>query len=260
VRVGPGYAIDEQGRELVLAQTLEVTVREAGATSASVAVFVLVMSYQADTQLLPRPDVDAVCLSAGLNPRNERPVLAWRTPDEVRFGPEVPLAAAFVNNGALIAPPVLTVRRYAARQIRPHVGFATITPTFKEVGGAVAAEIDTSEAGFTTKPTYVARLDFDLDSPFGQALVELLPFAFIQAAEPTRFLYVIPIRRITGGASLNESRAVSRPRAPVIKLSWLGFEAVSGCEPHLNPFFFFNLAGLRLDARLRSSAVLAGRL
>jgi hypothetical protein len=148
---------------------------------------------------------------------------------------------------------VLSARRYTARQIRPHVGFATVAPDFKEISGAVAVEVDTSEAGFTTTPTYVVRLDFDLDTPFGQALVELMPFAFIKAAEPTRFEYVIPIRRIT-------PRAVSRPPAPVIKLSWLGFEPVSGCEPHVNPFFFFTLAGLRLDTRLRAGSVLAGRL
>jgi hypothetical protein len=105
----------------------------------------------------------------------------------------------------------------------------------------------------------VVTLDFDHDTPFGQALVELLPFAFIQAAEPTRFLYVIPIRRIAGGGHIGRN-AVSQPRPPEVKLSWLGFEPVSGCEPHVNPFFIFSLSGLRLDFRLRASNVLAGRL
>jgi hypothetical protein len=250
VRIGPGYATDDQGRELVLAETLDVAVPETSDT----AMLVLVMTYQADAQFRPRPEVDAVCLGVGLNPRDERPLIAWRTPDQMQFGPDVPLATAIVHNGALISPPGLQVRRYAARQIRPHVGFATITPVFQGDANRATVEVDTSEAGFTTTPTYVAKLDFDPTSRIGAVLLPLLPFAFIETASPTGFRYVIPIRRT---ANLEnpafERRAISRPPAPSITLSWVGFEPVSGCEPHINPLLIFTLGGLRLDFTRRAA-------
>jgi hypothetical protein len=259
VRVGPGYAIDEQGHELVLAETLDVPVPE----SSTPTMFVLVMTWQSDTGFAPKPDVNAVCLGEGLNPRNERPVIAWRRSDQVRFGPEVPLAAAVVNNGALIAPLSLSVRRYAARQIRPHVGFATIVPHLEIFDGGFSVDVDTSEAGFTTTPVYVVKLEIEPATPVNlAALATLLPFAFVRVAEAARFQYVIPIRRRTspgiaiGGPAPGVGPfAVNQPAPPVLKLSWVGFEPVSGCEPHVNPLFIFSLAGLRINiARFASIA------
>jgi len=242
VRVGPGYAIDEAGRELVLAETLEVAVPE----SSGGAMFVLVMTYQADAQFLPRPDVDTVCLGSGLNPRSERPILTWRAPDDVRFGPDVPLAAALVNKGALIAAPGLQVRRYAARHIRPHIGFATVEPVFESATGGVTTTIDTSEAGFTATPCYFAKLDVALTSNLGVFLAAATAFAFISGAEPTRFAYNIPLR-LNVGLERFASLRQAREAPPKLSLSWLGLEPVSGCEPHVNPLFIFTLAGLHLN-------------
>ncbi len=259
VRVGPGYATDDQGRELVLAETLDIAVPETDLA----AMFVLVMTYQADAQFRPRPEVDAVCLSAGLNPRTERPLITWRTPDNIQFGPDVPLATAFVRAGALLSPPGLQVRRYAVRQIRPHIGFATITPGFQTQAEAsrVIVEVDTSEAGFTTTPTYVVRFDFDPTSRVGQIILPLLPFGFIETASATGFRYVIPIRRTILNPQFEPhllnpqiaTRAIARPPAPSITMSWVGFEPVSGCEPHINPLLIFTLGGFRLDFTLHAA-------
>ena len=93
VVVGPGYAVDGTGRDILLAESLHVSVP----TMLGPEAVVLTARYQEDAAFRDRPDLAALCLCGGLDPRHERPLFAWRLPDEVRFGPEVPLVQVVVE-------------------------------------------------------------------------------------------------------------------------------------------------------------------
>lgn len=246
VHLGPGYAIDSSAREILLAQDLRLPVPD----TPSAADFMLVISYLDDSAFENLPSLGNICVGTGLDPRNERPVIGWRTPDTFRPGPDVPVAKIRVQQGALVAAPDLGVRRYATRMIRPHVGFGTMEfrPPRSEFYSAVA--VDTSDAGFANTPQYFARLDWPsqgLPKDAGSLLTFAGNFAYIDAATPTGFTYNLPFVNI-----------FATERTPKLEITWLGLERVSGCEPFANFRLIFTLAGMlflnpRMSTRLPSA-------
>lgn len=225
VHVGPGYAVDSSGRDIVLAENLELNLPGTEAP----ADLILVVGYRADRQYRALPDVGAVCGRGGLDPRNERPVFAWRTLETLDFTSDVPLASVRAQQGALLAAADLSVRRNAARMVRPHIGFGSVhvrPQSGESLFGEV--QIDTSDAGFSRTPQYFARLNPAQSSTSELFIAYVDSLSFIDRPTAGSFFYNLPL------ASVFESG---------LTLTWLGVEPVAGCEPVPNLQLFFTLAG-----------------
>jgi hypothetical protein len=161
--IAPGYAIDEGGRELVLANPVQVPVPSVTGP----AVFVLTLGCRENSRFSRRRKWAALCLDDDRVQRPERPSISWRLPGKISFGAEVPLALARVDRGQLQGEPDLRIRRNARRLTRPHIGSGTTEPGrtgwhlwVSESGHTLGLEVtvDTSGAGFTAPPYYFATL------------------------------------------------------------------------------------------------------
>jgi hypothetical protein len=240
VHIGPGYAIDISAREIVLSQDIGVPVPNTAVRTD----LMLVVNYQDDSAYRALPDLRNLCMPGVVDPMDERPGFAWRTPDTLRPGLDVPLAHAAVSEGALIAPLDLSVRRNAARLVRPHVGFdvAEVRPQGNSVPSFLELPIDTTDYGFSQVPQYFARL---VQSPGGvteQQAAVATAIGFISDATPSGFVYNVPRTSLPRGDS------------PSVLVAWLGLEPITGCAPVFNPIFFFMLDG-RLSPRTSERAL-----
>lgn len=255
VVVGPGYAVDGTGRDILLAESLQVSVPQMLGPEA----VVLTARYQEDAAFRDRPDLAALCLCGGLDPRHERPLFAWRLPDEVRFGPEVPLVQVVVVAGVIQGELDGRVRRYTQPLVRPHIGWGMTEPgrtrwRQEDNDRGLEVVVDTSEVGFTRVPYYFATLQGDFSNRDGEdplfqpdkwptgthPTFSLETFNFITDADREHFRYRVFIfqpelfvRAIT--ASEAESRQWT--------VAWVGLEPVSGCEPALDFTRLFTLSG-----------------
>src|SRR5262249_44507390 len=128
---------------------------------------VLTLSYERDSAFREQRDQEVSCGIIDFNLRGEHPLLRWLAPDEVRFGPQVPLVRIAAINGMLVGELDFRVRRRARRQLRPHLGLGS-TETGKTGWqpyqpanlpvAAIQVKVDTSQAGFTRTPYYFAFL------------------------------------------------------------------------------------------------------
>src|SRR5262249_181146 len=119
VVVGPGYAVDADGRDLLLAKTISIAIPTGSAA------LVLTLSYGRDSAFREQRDQEVSCGIIDFNLRGEHPLLRWLAPDEVRFGPQVPLVRIAAINGMLVGELDFRVRRRARRQLRPHLGLGS---------------------------------------------------------------------------------------------------------------------------------------
>ena len=230
VHVGPGYAIDTSGREILLAQDVAIAVPVTPAADD----LMLVVVYQPDTAYRKLPDIGVLCAGSDLDPRGERPLFVWRTPANFENASDIPLAKVRAQKGGLVQTPDISVRRYAARMIRPHVATGTMefAPSESVLTGV---KVDTSDSGFAATPEYFVRLD-----AVGGGVLEFVAqfianSAYVSMASSKDFTYVIP-----GLASLINPFAPSPIR---LVITWVGVEPVTGCAPTANPFRIFPAAG-----------------
>jgi hypothetical protein len=261
--VGPGYAVDGTGRDILLAESLQVSVPQMLSREA----VVLTARYQEDAAFRDRPDLAALCLCGGLDPRHERPLFAWRLPDEVRFGPEVPLVQVVVENGVILGGLDGRVRRYTQPLVRPHIGWGVTEPgrsgwrQWHQFGIDFGLEVvvDTSDVGFTRVPYYFATLQGDFGNRAGEELLfqpDVWPtgmhptfflgaWNFITDADRERFKYRIFNRGVSDipGHLFRRATPVSEAESRRWTVAWVGLEPVSGCEPALNLTRLFTLSG-----------------
>lgn len=95
VVVGPGYAVDKLGRNLLLSESIQPALPKVSGR------MVLTVGYREDSEFRALSDLPTLCCDDGLNPRQERVRFAWRRPEKVRFGPEVPLVQLTIANGVM---------------------------------------------------------------------------------------------------------------------------------------------------------------
>lgn len=182
VVIQPGYAIDGQGREIVLAETVIEPVPPVADDGFGAAVyFDLTVSYPDGRALKPSESRDGVCAPAGAIRLREAPVFCWvrlgpppdRLPidaalrDDVQSGMRLRLARAQVLNCKLDRPLSLAQRRNAKPAEQPYVACGRASQlTWKlpsgtasvGVGLTLVATVDTTDAGFRTPPCYAAHL------------------------------------------------------------------------------------------------------
>jgi hypothetical protein len=259
VVVGPGFAMDDSGRELLLAEGLHLTVPDVKGPQK----FVLTLSYQEDAAFRDRSDLAALCVGGGLDPGIERPQITWRQPEDVRFGPQVPLVQVKVVDRAIQGELDSRVRRNARPLVRPHIGWGTteagrtgwrIWQEGEQENLGLEAVVDTSEAGFSHTPFYFAVLHGDFSNPALEpplSPTDLWPagskptfspdaISFITGATKESFKYhVIAVKGLPSDEFVGSTKAEERGWS----ISWLGIEPVTGCEPKLDLGRIFFLSG-----------------
>src|SRR5262245_23484544 len=72
--IGPGYAVDGMGHDILLPNGIGLTVPNVTGPQP----FVLVLGYLEDAAFHDRPDLATLCLGEGLDPRHERPSFFWQ--------------------------------------------------------------------------------------------------------------------------------------------------------------------------------------
>ena len=261
--VGPGHAIDELDRDLLLPESVQPALPVVDGR------FVLTVAYRDDAEFHDPSSLPAHCLGEGFDLRQDRVRFAWRVPNDVRFGPEVPLVQITVANGTLSGTPDLRVRRYTQPFVRPHIDVRTTeegrsgwrdwiegAPSAQQELG-LEIEVDTSDAGFLGTPRYFGTLQgnfsqgqdaplFEPDLwPRDEATFALDQLGFISTAKVNSFTYRI---LNVGGAPFLRKVSAAEAERRGWRLAWLGLEAVKGCEPAMDASAISTLSGFRVSA------------
>jgi hypothetical protein len=188
--VAPGYALDVEGHELLLASE---TAMLAPQNITVATTMYLVISHAAPQQehceCVETPAIDLATLCPGV--QNPVPLieaaLAWKKVNEVRPGHDVLLARVLVANGQFASGADTSLQRHAESLAQPRL-WADVTTTGRtgwtdaSSGNfdTIQATVDTSDAGFLATPAYFARVT---------PAAGLLTF-FIESASATAFKVV----------------------------------------------------------------------
>jgi hypothetical protein len=248
VAVGPGYALDIAARDLALSTSLAVPVPAVAGPE----LFVLVATYMPDCAFPTTAAGAAVCLDAPVHPRRERPALALRTIAELEIGPMVPLCHVVVQNQKIAGTVQTRIRRYARRMVRPYVaGGVTDADSnlwtrfwHNNLWYGMSQRVDTSEAGFTATPQYVAQLVPVQPSPVNRTTTEVeqaLAGAHGHIRETARDSFVF------------EAVVIERFIPDLLRswaIRWVGVQPMAGCPPVLNLKNLFTRAGLFFPIRV----------
>jgi hypothetical protein len=241
--VGPGYALDDIDRELLLAESIAIPVPAvAGPT-----LLVLVMTFDPRDACACAPRGDAaVCLGHALDPALERPLFAWRTVDTLQIGADVPLCSVTVLKGIIQGAVDTRVRRYARRLVRPRVETG-VTDVEREAWRTQwwnesdlrgrARTVSTADAGFTSVPLYFAELVAPQPSSSGHSPDEIAgAIAKAQGHIARTSIDSFEYRLIV-------------PEGFVIDMeswvvSWIGVEPLAGCPPSADFLKLITVFGL----------------
>lgn len=211
VTVQSGYALDCQGRELILAETLDVPVPPVAADAeGKAAVYYLTISYLADEDIVPQTRAGPCDLSGAVR-RPEGGLIRWQDPDEgFRFGLDVVLASIQVKDCRLAADVSGAVRRDAVPEQQPYIAAGQTTPgetdwrlwPNDDQPLGIAATVNTTSAGFRATPRYQAHI-------IGNRIfnADIIIDGFQQIAQPGPFSFdiimLLPQLSLPGGRVLN---------------------------------------------------------
>lgn len=189
ITVGSGYAIDLQGREIVLLKSTVLQIPPVANDGQGNPVYYdLVVSYD-DTNLQESETRDGVCVSRSAVRYREEPVFCWAelspTSDpagtaaamsadrrakiaalnqDIEAGKRIRLARAEVLNCQLNQPLSVAQRRNARPSTQPYISAGSTvgsgtkwSATATSLGIILTLDVDTSEAQFRSVPTYTAN-------------------------------------------------------------------------------------------------------
>jgi hypothetical protein len=223
VSIAPGVALDGDGRELLLSETIALTL-----PILPVSFLVLVARFAPDDAYRQRRELSSLCLNGIIAPAREHPEFLWRTVDDVRMGPDVPLAGVWADTGKMQGPLYPDVRRFARSEAQPRcftgetqagqTGWTLKTDANAADVTWLQADVDTSEAGFVYPPYYFARVS----SPGSSAFPSGPPALFIQDCAASRFsACVFHASELPLATQLNGQQAEDAQWT----VSWLAVEA-----------------------------------
>lgn len=190
VAIGPGYAIDALGREIVLTEMHVEPVPPVSGEGDGTSVFYdLTISYPDDSDLEEAETREGVCLPRGVVRLREAPGFCWVRLDPSTLSPKAPrlekdiqdglkivLARVEVRNCQLYQPVSIAQRREARPPRLPYIaGGMAEAPVWQDQQipvlfppgmmnqlpfdfFALKADIDTIAAGFLTTPHYSAHI------------------------------------------------------------------------------------------------------
>ena len=146
----------------------------------------------------------------------------------VRVGLDVPLARFTRFSPGLVLGPDYSVRKTARAQARPYIGFGVTAPgelSWSTGSSMLRASVDTSAAGFSATPYYVAQL---VDPPaLSPGLVG--PFVSLAWFAPERFVIRLAAAA-TPAQPLAAVLASLSQAASTIRVAWIGVEPQVGCS------------------------------
>jgi hypothetical protein len=191
VTISPGYALDSQGREIILTETLVEPIPPVADNGSGGSVFYdLTVSYPQDTDLTPSETRAGICLPTGVVRLREEPVFCWvRLSDDpnnrqpvdatlkqrIKQGLFLVLAQVEIFNCKLKQPVSTAQRRNARPSKQPRIACGIETSPgwlATNIGqssnpGALGAALDTNEYSaiintstgrFQATPFYTARI------------------------------------------------------------------------------------------------------
>lgn len=224
VTISPGYALDCQGREIILTETITKAVpARSGDSTGQPLIYYLVAAYPDDTRLQVLERRQGECDSDGAVRLQERAAIYWKGQGDgaVESGMEIVLAQAKVQNCVLAAPLGTEQRRAARPSQQPRVAAGqtpvgdtpweawTLTVDNEPVIVGVRVTVDTTEARFGAAPSYQARLAGDRIIPTtqdGQSVTVLLDGTSL-ITDPARqrftFAMLLPRELQAGNLPLN---------------------------------------------------------
>ncbi len=257
VSVGPGYAVDSLGLNILSPNELSLSIPKIDGRAS----FVLTMSYPDDSAFGNRAELENVCLNSGFDLRHERPVFAWKRPAAVRFGSQIPLVQINILDGIIQGALDFRARRYTQPFVRPHMAWGTTekrrtgwnvwtgkndSPIGVDPEQGLEVKVDTSDAGFTKNPFYFAILDRSVEEKQNNS-------ANSDTTDMESTLFLDGLRFITDADREGFTYRIFQPESTLPKpeeaerlgwsLFWLGVEPVTGCEPAFNLQLAFTLAG-----------------
>jgi hypothetical protein len=199
VAIGPGYAIDVDGREIVLTQVEILPIPPVASEEGGGSVFFdLTVSYPEDEDLEEAETREGICLVRGVVRRQEKPIFCWirlkkdsqgnlqpkepKLATDIKDGRKIIVARVEVLNCQLNRQVCIAQRRSARPPKQPYIACGEEKPTMWDVELILSseersselrdetstvliapfklvAEVDTSKAGFLTTPSYSARID-----------------------------------------------------------------------------------------------------
>ena len=239
VVVGPGYAVDGLGRDVLLSEAIQVGLPQAPGR------FVLMLE---DEVAAPSGGARGCgCTGNALHSRAARPAVAWRTPEAMSGTVGVPVVLLQAADGTLQGELDGRVRRYARAMRRPHVGRGVTEPgqweSWTEPGQenlGIRVSVDTADAGFRTTPAYLAFLQGDfagLATPadpetwsFGAgAVFSPAHFGFLSGASADGFTY----RILSGAPPFGLPATAAEAKERTWSVCWIGVEPAPEAEPGL---------------------------
>jgi hypothetical protein len=195
VVVGPGYAVDDRGREIVLTGSRTIPVPPVAGDDGKPRRYVLTVQYPDDADLEEVELREGICDTRGAVRLREEPIFCWvplnpdgspaRDKAEILGGRKLVLTEVAVRDCKLHQDISIVQRRNARPPTQPVIACGVEQPTawkpwnpWEEVGdlpgganlgrvlrtfyqmlGGLQAEIHTGSAGFQTTPDYFARID-----------------------------------------------------------------------------------------------------
>jgi hypothetical protein len=185
VIVGPGYALDVEGRELLLPK-LKLFPPPQNITASTT--MYLVISKGSASACCGAPDPSQLCPGAEAAVSIEQGELSWKTVNQVSWGYDVLLARVLIHNRKIASAIETSVQRRAATLAQPRIWSDTTQQGqtgWTDVSGSSLVEIetnvDTSNAGLLDTPLYFAYLTGTSQAASG----------FISSASATSFSFIV---------------------------------------------------------------------
>jgi hypothetical protein len=263
ITVQPGYAIDSQGREIVLTKSTVIQVPPVANDGQGNAVYYdLVVSYPADSALTETETRDGVCVSRSAVRLREAPTFCWAelvptsdptgtpaalTADrkaklaalnlDIESGNRIRLARAEVLNCQLNQPLSIAERRNARPATQPFISAGntasltnTWTSSVSPLGITIKLTVDTSAAQFRSVPRYFANVvgDRSVQVTIGGVTSTLLIDGFVRVDSPAvtgfSFSLLIPAILIDRNLDLNKVSAALPAALKSWYVVWMGVE------------------------------------
>jgi hypothetical protein len=246
VSVSAGYAIDGQGREIVLVEDIVLPIPPvAGGADASVW-YDLTLAYPDDSALEEVESRQGVCTPAGATRLREAPAFCWveltaqngspksaKLKAALQAAEKVPIARIEVRNCRLKSKPSIAGRASARPTAVPFVaaGRERLRGEHKLIGSPkgmnslsvrlFSGKVSTAAAGFLTVPQYLVRLVGPRTLVSNEAQVQVFDRVAVEAAAADSFDFVAQLLFLNRGLAVEKIIGEIEERWFI---SWVGVE------------------------------------
>jgi hypothetical protein len=251
VTIMPGYAIDAEGREIVLTTTrIEPVPPVANDGTGKPVLYDLAVSYPDDDELEEVETRDGVCLPRGVVRLREQPVFCWIRVDgngpaqlqkDIQDGVRLVLARAEVLNCQLNQPLSIAQRRSARPARLPYVAGGRTQITWPDFSWEVSAqsptvvlplndqtlplrvEVNTGAAGFIALPQYSAHIEGTrLHTSSG---ITYFVDGLINIAEPQADKFQLEVALLVWGFAMESTITIDQDTLQDWEIVWMGVES-----------------------------------